>query len=126
MKDQKQSHEHEKEAKHSGSGEKGQQGQAKPADPSKAENIRKEQEAHKVDTSKLDHHQLADFSHKVEADPVLNAKFQADPHGTLKENGVSIPEGYRATHDNQYVKSSDGANRVVHSYGPVKVVQEPK
>lgn len=118
MKDKREHQEHEKENQ----AHQGKQDPAKSNDHSKdAKPEAGSQSKQASSASELDHKQLGEFSKKMDADESMRSEFQVDPHGTLKKHGVALPEGYRASYDHQFVKSSDGADRVSHSYGPMRI-----
>lgn len=64
----------------------------------------------------LDHGQLEQFNESLEKDEALRGRFQQDPQGVLKEHGIELPEGYKATYDHQYVKPSDGSRTGMFGY----------
>jgi hypothetical protein len=53
----------------------------------------------------LDFSEFDDLSRRIEEDPDLKAEFVANPTQTIKEEKISIPQGVRASYDQQYIKN---------------------
>lgn len=121
MKKKDQDHQEPNE-KQENQADQGNQDQSKQSNPKNDEGTKAGEHAQEaVQPADLDHKQLGEFSKKMDADDAMRSEFQVDPHGTLKKHGVALPQGYRASYDHQFVKSSDGSDRVSHSYGPMRI-----
>lgn len=64
----------------------------------------------------LDHDQISKFDDEMGKDEALKQKFIKEPDATLHQHGITVPQGVRATYDNQYVKPSDGSKVGMFGY----------
>lgn len=64
----------------------------------------------------IDHDKISKFHDEMEKDEQMKQQFIQDPHKTLKEKGISLPEGVRANYDHQYIKPSDGSKSGMYGY----------
>lgn len=66
--------------------------------------------------SGLDFDKIYKFHDELDKDDHLKQRFQQHPEAVLQEYNVGVPEGYKASYDNQYVKPSDGTNVGMYGY----------
>jgi hypothetical protein len=64
----------------------------------------------------LNHEKLEEFHQQLEQDEALKQRFQQSPEEVLREHGIEIPEGYKASYDATYQKEADGSNIGTYGY----------